>query len=244
MIDRNQNSKNSAQEDLDLVRKAIVRSRSDAIEFQVTNAEVKKTVEKNLGKEVNDIQFKQVESGYQALIEEITKNTIDECYSRNADIKPIPITHFQISPDKIQALKKIVSDEIISTDAIDDIVDFSTEVQLLFYEIGIYFYEQANYEKSINAFIFLITINPNVQSFWIGLALGYEKNLNFNKAIESLEAAIKCEPTDFTPYYGLIRCCEAIKDFRKIKEMLEAAKDNEAIKNQAAEVLEYLKIKK
>ena len=131
----------------------------------------------------------------------------------------------------------------ISEDAIGDICGFSTDVQLLFYEKGISFYEQALYEKSIDIFVFLTLVNPHVQSFWIGLALSYEKNLNFNQAIECLEAAIECEPNDFNPYYGLLRCSEAIKDFSKLEELLDAAKDNEAIKGEAADLLEYLKDK-
>lgn len=129
--------------------------------------------------------------------------------------------------------------------SIHDLCNFSTDVQLLFYEIALSFYEQAYYKKSIDAFIFLTIVNPDVQAFWVGLALGYEKNIEYYKAIESFKRAIKVsDPNDFSPYYGFIRCSEALQDFREIEDLLEAAKENEAIKEKIQEALEYLKIKK
>jgi tetratricopeptide (TPR) repeat protein len=140
-------------------------------------------------------------------------------------------------------IKQIINEEN-TAQTIKNICSFSKDTQLLFYEIAVYFHEQAFYEKAINAFTFLTMMNPRVQSFWIGLALAYEKNLNFDKAIQSFESAIKSDPSDFTPYYGLIRCYEQSKDYKKIDELLEGAKNNDAIKDQVAEVIEYLKAKK
>lgn len=234
------NQKRSKKEDLDLVKMAILQSRSRPIDLQMTNPEARKRVEKDHDKEEGENLAKQFERGYQALIQEIKKSAVDGLYSREDTVKPLPIEDFQISQDKMKEVKKIVSEENNSDGAIDRILDFSPDIQLLFYERGIYFYDQALYDKSIDVFVFLTMINPKVQSFWIGLALSYEKNLNYNQAIECLEGAIRCDSSDFTPFYGLLRCSEAIKDYSKLEELLEASKDNEAIKEEVADVLEYL----
>jgi tetratricopeptide (TPR) repeat protein len=213
------------------------------LDQQIVNAEVKKKVEKDHVDEAREKDAKQFEHGYQLLIEEIKKNAIEGFCSKDENNKPIPVEGFEIAKDNMKAIKKMITEGAISEDAINNICGFSTDVQLLFYEKGISFYDQALYEKSIDSFVFLTLVNPHVQSFWIGLALSYEKNLNFNQAIEGLEAATECDPNDFNPYYGLLRCCEAIKDFSKLKELLETAKDNDAIKAPAADLLEYLQSK-
>lgn len=235
MDDPKQHSK---QEDLDIVKNAILQSRSRPLDQQIVNAEVKRKVEKDHNNEVRETFAKQFERGYQTLIEEIKANAVDGFYSMDDENKPIPVNAFEINTDKMKAIKKTIVEG--SGISIDDICGFSPDVQLLFYDRGIYFYDQALYDKSIDIFAFLTVLNPSVQSFWIGLALNYEKSLNYNQAIQCLEAAIKCEPGDFNPYYGLLRCSEAIKDYSKLEELLESAKDNEAIKDEVADIFAYL----
>ncbi|MBA3238457.1 MAG: hypothetical protein H0T62_08960 [Parachlamydiaceae bacterium] len=189
-------------------------------------------------------RIKSFEHGYQVLTEEITRTSVEGFYSNDPEIQPIPIEKFKIALNKMETIKNILSSKPIFNRSIHALCNFSTEVQLLFYEIALSFYEQANYEKSIDAFIFLTTINPEVQAFWIGLALGYEKKHDYYNAIDSFKAAIKVEPNDFGPYYGFIRCSEAIHDYRGIEDFLENAKKNELFKEKIQEALEYLKIKK
>ena len=234
------NQKRSKKEDLDLVKMTILQSRSRPMDLQMTNPEVRKKIEKDQGGEAGEKLAKQFERGYLALMEEIKKNAVDGFYSREDGIKPISIEDFELPSHNMNAIKTIINEGDIRDSAIDSLSNFSPDVQLLFYERGLYFYDQALYEKSIDIFVFLTMINPSVQSFWIGLALSYEKNLNYNQAIECLEGAIHCDPNDFNPFYGLIRCSEAIKDYSKLEELLSSAKDNEAVKEQVADVLEYL----
>ncbi len=238
--DKSIHIKHSKEEDLELVKISILRSRTSPIEVGVA----KNITRTEPDKEINDTHFKSFEQGYQSLIAKIEGDAIEGTFSRDANINPIPIENFRINPNKWQPLKKILKGGASSKEIVNIICDFSPDVLLLFYEIGIFFYEEALYEKSINAFIFLTTINPRVQSFWIGLGLAHEKNLNFEKAIESFETAFNSDPKDFSPYYGLMRCCETIKDFKKIEDLLNAAIDNQAIKEQVTDALEYIKSKK
>lgn len=234
-----------SQEELDISMRILMQNRSHLpINLQISNPDMKKKIEKDLNKEASITLFKQFEHGYQSLIEEITKNAVNGVYSRDTHIEPIPVEDFQIPSDTLQAIKKVITDKTNSEHTIDDLCHFDSDVQLLFYDIGVHFYEKALYEKSIDAFVFLTTIYPNVQPFWAGLALAHEKNLNLNKAIESFEAAIKSNPSEFSPFYGLLRCCEVVKDYSKVEELLEVVKDEEATKEEAAEVSRYIKSKK
>ena len=235
-------SKNTEKEDLELIIRSSQRQLRPLNTLAI-NPDIKKNIEKEQKNAAIDAQIKLFVQGYQALITEVMNAQVEGSYSRDPDIEPISIENFLITADKMDKIKQIITEEN-TTKTIKEICGFSKNVQLLFYEIAVYFHEQAHYEKAINAFTFLTMLNPKVQSFWIGLALAYEKNHNIDKAIQSFESAIKSDSSDFTPYYGLIRCYERDKDYKKIDDLLEAAKDNDAIKEQMAEVLEYLKSKK
>lgn len=233
-----------SKEDIELIRNRFLAN-SYPINMSMSNEETKKKTEEGLALKIINEQIKSFEKGYQFLVEEIMKKAVDGLYSNDPTIKPIAVESFQLTPDMISEIKKIMKTEPISSTVIHDYCDFSTDVQLLFYEIANEFYDQALYEKSIDAFCFLTTINPDVQAFWIGLALGYEKNLALDKAVEKFKIAIAhSDPADFSPYYGLIRCCESLQDYKEIEELLEAAKDNKAIKEEVEVALEYLKTKK
>lgn len=237
-MDPSNSGKKPSKEDLEIVRRAILLSQSRPLDQQIVNAVEKSKGETDPAQEIGKKFAKQFENGYRLLIEEIKKNAVEGLYSGNdTTIKPIPVADFEISRVNLKALSKTIAEGKIP----DSAIDISADVQFLFYEIGIHFYDQALYEQSIDIFIFLTTINPSVQSFWISLALSYEKNLNFQEAIECLEVAIHCEPADFNPYYGLLRCSEAIKDYSKLEELLEEAKGNEAVKEQAEDLIEHLK---
>jgi tetratricopeptide (TPR) repeat protein len=235
----NHKPKPSIQDDLELVRQSLLRSKfqtSDAL--QINSLERHKKEEETHKKEIAQSQVKLFENGYQALLEEITTHSTEGYYAKNPEIKPLPVNDFQVASEIMEESKsKINSGKDVS-------IDFPIDVQMVFYEISMNFYDESLYEKAISAFTFLTIINPDIQAFWVGLALSYERNLNISKAIESFETAIKSEPEDFSTFYGLLRCCEAAKDFSKIESLLEAAKANEATKEQAIEVLEYLKSKK
>jgi tetratricopeptide (TPR) repeat protein len=237
--------KTLSKEDFESIKRSILVTNLLPMDVKMTNADTKSKIEEDRIIKLINKRLKSFEQGYQFLTEEITKTAVVGFYSNDSDIQPLPIENFQIAQNKIEAIKKIMSSEPILSRSIHALCNFSTDVQLLFYEIALSFYEQASYEKSIDAFIFLTTVNSDVQAFWVGLALGYEKNLNYDKAIESFKKAIKVsDPNDFRPYYGFIRCSEAIHDFREIEDLLEAAKENKAIKEKIQEALEYLKIKK
>jgi len=186
------------------------------------------------------IDIKAFEQGYYLLIDEVIKNAKLSYYSCDPEIKPIAVENFQFSDEEMKFIKEIiVSESYLSKRPI--LGNFSSDIQLIFYDLATSFYYNAYIDEAINSFIFLTTINPYVPAFWIGLGLAYERNLDQSKAIDSFKTAISVSPNDFTPYCGLIRCFETMQDFTAIEELLEAAKENEAIKEEVVEALDYLK---
>ncbi|MBS0654494.1 MAG: hypothetical protein JSR46_01845 [Verrucomicrobia bacterium] len=224
---------NDEKDDLELISQSILQNRfGSSSSMQPTSNEPE--IERSKGSAF--------EKGYTCLIEEIKDKAVDGYYSCDADIKPLPIADFQILPEKMQEIKECIEEGL--SERINPICSFSADVQLIFYETATHFLEQADFKKSLDAFSFLTMMNPQVQAFWIGLALVYEKNQNIDKAFEHFELAIQSDPSNFTPYYGITRCCETIKDFRKIDQLLEQAKENESIKEEVSELVEYIKLKR
>ncbi|MBA2369559.1 MAG: hypothetical protein H0V82_11130 [Candidatus Protochlamydia sp.] len=223
-------------DDLEYIKMAALKNRIISTELQICNRDekMKTEIEQHIKEAADHVIHYNL--GYHALIEEVEKKTIDGFYLTNIGTQ-IAIGNFHLTSDKMN--------DYLSNQSVDNLKNFSADVQLIFYQIAINFYEQALNEKSINSFRFLTHINPRVQSFWIGLALALEKNLNFIEAIECFKMAIQLsEPSDFSPYYGLIRCGEAVKEYKVIQQLLEAAINNKAIKEQALAAMQYLKTKK
>ncbi len=244
VMNKSKENKRPTKEDFESIKRSILVSNSLPMDVKLTNLDEKANFEENRRIKLINEKIKSFEEGYQFLTEDIGRTAVVGFYSNDPDIQPLPIENFQIAQNKRESINNIMSSESLSGRSIHELCNFSTDVQLLFYEIAISFYEQANYEKSIDAFIFLTIVNPDVQAFWVGLALSYEKNVNYYKAIECFKSAIKVSaPDDLSPYYGFIRCSEAINDFKEIEDLLDAI-ESEGNKEKIQEALEYIKIKK
>ncbi len=241
------NLQKDSMENRELVRRSMMIAQGVPMSMLIADAglkEEKEEVEKKLVQKNIDLLVLSFEKGYKILIAEIKNKVQDDQYTVSADLEPILVEEFQIDDETMNLLKEEISEGENPPPPLFELCDFSEDILIIFYDLGVKLYEEARYADSIDAFIFLTRLYPTMQSFWTGLGLCYEKNLEFDKAIDSFEQAIKVEPSNFSPVYGLIRCCESIKDFSKLTRILEEQKENEVIKSDVEEVLAYIKDKK
>lgn len=117
---------------------------------------------------------------------------------------------------------------------------FSSKIVLNFYSVGINLFDEKKYKESLSVFTFLSILNPEISAFWVGKGLCYEGDLAYDKAIEEFAHAIEADSSEFEPFLGIMRCSQQLKDYSKLIELLNAQKENEAIKDEVAEALEYI----
>ena len=94
------------------------------------------------------------------------------------------------------------------------------------FEKGLKYKEDKNYEKAINAFLNVVDINPNDVIAWLNLANSYSGNKKHKKAIESLERALEIDPYNAIVlkelgiiYNEISNYDEAIKALKKALEL-------------------------
>lgn len=232
-------------EDLEIIRKSILNSRSRSVHTPVANEVPSIKANKKDFKAENALLATQFEKGYQHLIDQISAKVTDKAFKADMESTPIPIEEFMISSEKLDTMKNrvLAKTQAIIAPPLNTFCNYSADVQLALYVVAKNFLEDALYDKAIAAFTFLMLINPHVQAFWVDLGVAHERNLNIPQAIENLQMALKVSPSDFSPYYGLIRCYETIKDLNTIKALLENQKNNAALKEEVEEALAYLNSK-
>lgn len=180
--------------------------------------------------------------GYHVLLNALVPFTKEGVVSIS-HIEPFSLENCQIDEEALKSPKKLQKLQASRGESLQKIFGLSNTVMLGFYELSKHLLAERKHDEAINTFSFLCTLNPKINSFWIGLGLGFEAALSMNEAIDSFEIAAACDPSDFDSYLGLIRCCSQLKDFSSAKNNLELAKHNPVIKDQVKDALAYIQSK-
>lgn len=100
-------------------------------------------------------------------------------------------------------------DALESGQAIYQLLGFSSEVMTQFYEVGATLAEENDFAKARDVFYFLVTIAPDISSFWLGLGMCNAKIQNYEKSLMSYRRSIAINPHNPDAYLGA--CHAAIK---------------------------------
>ncbi|MBS0634897.1 MAG: hypothetical protein JSR37_05505 [Verrucomicrobia bacterium] len=177
-----------------------------------------------------------IREGYQALFEEIQKLSKESTLTLEDLSEPLPLSAFTIKDEALALL----ADPSKGGDNGITLVGCSEQSLLGFYLIAKKLYDDKMLDETVNAFILLTHIAPEVSPFWLGLGLAYEAKQDWIEAGRALQKAIEVNPTDFAPFRVLIRIAAEIHDFDTVIKLLEQHKESEAIKEDVATALECM----
>lgn len=127
---------------------------------------------------------------------------------------------------------------------LQDILGFTPSMMAEFYEAASRLFEKQMYSESADAFVFLSTLNPRIDSYWIGLGMSEQMNNNYNDALIAYSMAILLNGRNPLPHYHSAACYYGLKDdvnTRVCLEMaLEFAEEGSEIHAQASQAAKRL----
>lgn len=90
--------------------------------------------------------------------------------------------------------------------------EFSEEVMGDFYRAAHQLLQENKSEDAVNAFIFLVTLNPMHAEYWMGLGAAFQMAHRYESAIDAYEMAAIYHLDHPLPYLYLSKCLFAIHD--------------------------------
>lgn len=134
-------------------------------------------------------------------------------------------------------LKKLLA----SGKSAQEILEFSDETMLQFYQAAYQFLEHKRHIDAANAFLFLVTLNPYKHDYWIGLGMASQFCHDYESAIDAYEMAAVCKIDDPTPYFYLAKCLFAIHDRKSALQALDLAIDYAGDQDEYLELIQQAK---
>lgn len=104
-----------------------------------------------------------------------------------------------------------------------DLLDYSDETIAQCYRLALLLLGEKRYEEAIDAFLFLVVMNPHQYDFWIGLGMVQQLCHRYELAIDAYEVAAICDLLSPIPYFYLAKCLFAIHDRVSAMEALNLA---------------------
>lgn len=87
------------------------------------------------------------------------------------------------------------------------VFNYSGEMMSEVYELGVNLRRDKKQKESVDIFVFLITLNPYVCSFWQGLGKACQEQGDFPEALNAYITSINCDPYRISSYRDAVRCC-------------------------------------
>ncbi len=106
-----------------------------------------------------------------------------------------------------------------------DVLGFSDDAVVGFYEAACTLLEQQRYEDARDAFFFLSHLSPHVGAFWLGQARSEQLNGSPDEAIAYYMAALGLDQANLELYMECVRCCLAAYNFDSALTVLDNAID-------------------
>lgn len=132
---------------------------------------------------------------------------------------------FKLSPEVKKKLKneKILKKELAEGKTAQEILEISNETMAKFYGAAYRLFEHKRYEEAGNAFLFLATLNPHYQDYWLGLGMATQMCHDYEAAIDAYELAAIANIASPVPYFYLAKCLFAIHDRESALQALDLA---------------------
>jgi len=103
------------------------------------------------------------------------------------------------------------------------ILEFDEETMQKFCNAAYKLLDHKSYEDAVDAFLFLVALNPYQHDYWLGLGMANQFCHHFEEAIDAYEMAAICKIDNPLPYLYLAKCLFSIHDRKSALEALELA---------------------
>lgn len=132
--------------------------------------------------------------------------------------------------------KDFMKKEFESGKNAQEIMGFSDKIMAKFYRAAYQLFQEKRYADAANAFLFLVTLNPENHDFWLGFGMCTQMTGDFEAAIDAYEMAAICEVENPVPYFFLAKCLFAVHDRESSIQALEMAIEFSEEKEEFAEL--------
>ena len=114
----------------------------------------------------------------------------------------IDINRYLFTPEGIEILKdkKRMEEAVRRELSIQDIMGWSNDVVLDMYDAAVSIAKKQQWEEAEKAFLFLVTVNPFVSSFWTGYGSVAKQLSKFEEALMAYKMAILYAPENCSCY--------------------------------------------
>lgn len=120
----------------------------------------------------------------------------------------IPEKEYKMLEDPLKLQQYVKSGKTLQ-----EIVGYPKKTMHKFYSAACRLFEKQRYEDSADAFIFLTTMNPFSECYWLGLGMSEQMKGCYSDALLAYNMAIVIEKTNPISYYHAASCHKALYDF-------------------------------
>lgn len=118
------------------------------------------------------------------------------------------------------------------------LLEYFPEVPVLHYNLGLIYYEQAEYEQAMASFALANTLNPKDADILFNLALSQKKMKDLEGAVDSFKRLLKGGPEEVDTLYNLAGCYRELHQYAKATEtylrLLQVDPDHPSAHNNLA----------
>ncbi|MGA8163516.1 MAG: SycD/LcrH family type III secretion system chaperone [Waddliaceae bacterium] len=159
---------------------------------------------------------------------------------------------YKIPKEALENLKdpEVIRRQMEEGKTFQEIIGYTTEAMEKFYRIARKLFEQQEYRRSADAFIFMTTLNPMVHSYWLGLGMSEHLDGDYQGALLAYAMAILTNVENPIPHYHSASCYQALGDDESAMGSLEIVircaegkEEHIGLKEQAVKIKEALKRK-
>ena len=132
---------------------------------------------------------------------------------------------YKIPEDAIEKLRdpEVIRRQMEEGKTFQEIIGYSNEAMEKFYLIAHGLFQQQEYQKAADAFVFLTTLNPYTHSYWLGLGMSEQLSGSYQGALLAYAMAILTDIEDPVAHYHSATCYRAIGDLKSALQSLKMA---------------------
>ncbi len=124
------------------------------------------------------------------------------------------LEEFKIPDEATERLKdpEVIRSQIEEGLTFQEVLGYQEEQMEKFYHVGYQLFQQQEYNKATEAFVFLTTLNPYIYQYWLGLGMSEQMIGNYQGALLAYAMAIMNNVEDPKAHYYSASCYRSLND--------------------------------
>lgn len=124
------------------------------------------------------------------------------------------LEEFKIPDEAVERLKdpEVIRSQIEDGKTFQEVLGYSAMQMEKFYQVGYNLFQQQEYNKATEAFVFLTTMNPYIFQYWLGLGMSEQMIGNYQGALLAYSMAIMNNVEDPKAHYYSAACYRSLND--------------------------------